>query len=79
LKKVTVDGEYKIAVGCEYDPISLMEKTISINNEELQDTIEALIQIKRSNDGLALELTRTVGNKFDFHNLFMAVSEILCQ
>lgn len=74
LQLLKQDGKYKMAVGVAADN---SEEDVIIGGEALQDTVEALIEIKRYPEGLVAEFNRTLGNKYDFHHLFVEAKGLL--
>jgi len=77
LEMKKVEGLYRVAIGC-MAPIETTED-VQLGEEVLHETVEALIEIKRSYDGLTLEFSRTLGNKLDFHNLFNETNRLLAK
>ena len=74
IKLLKVENEYKLAVGIEFNN----DKEILVSGEPIQDSIEALLEIKKVFDGgLKVEVSRTSGNKFDFYNLFNELEQVL--
>jgi len=71
-----VDDKYKMALGCEYDP-ETMKEDILVDGEPISETIEVLLEIKKYSDGLAVDVSRTIGNKVDFYHLFSEMNSIL--
>lgn len=67
-----VPETYKMAIGA-----CVNEKEIEMSGEPLTDTVEGLIEVRRSFDGLTVEINRVLGNKYDYHNLFLEVNKIL--
>ena len=68
-----LDKKYKLAVGrCVED-----NEDAVLGGEVIQDTIEALAEIKRHEDGLVVEFSRTTGNKYDYHYLFSEIASSL--
>lgn len=68
-----IDGKYKLAFGCSAQE----DKEILIGEDSIQDTVEALAEVKKYQDGLLVEFSRTLGSKYDFHLLFEGVSACL--
>ena len=78
-KKLEVKVEedsYKIRVGCK--PSDDIEENVELGGDFIIDAVEAEIDIKRrSDDSLEIELERIVGNKYDFHRLFIEIENNL--
>lgn len=68
-----LEGVYKFAVGCRVEN----EEEVILAGESLQDTVEALAEVKKYQDGLVVEFSRELGSKYDFHYLFEAISNSL--
>jgi len=71
-----VKDKYNIAVGVEEDMKDL-EKDIIVGGEVIHETVEALLKIKKENEGLVVEVERSIGNKIDFYSLYSEISTLL--
>ena len=70
--KKNENEKYKLSVGC--DPIT-QSPDFELGGDFIIDAVEGLLEIKRSNECLVVEIDRVLGTKYDFHRLFTEIEK----
>lgn len=71
---VRTEDKYEMVVGCKAEP-----GKDELNGDFVIAPVEALVEVIRVEDSLALNFSIANGTKFDFHNLFTEISNAIAK